>query len=147
MPLRGGRVVVCGALLRRGGVVLRSSAIARTLLVYRVWRDSRVTACWLCLVVCSPARVAPTTSVSAQKVADAGACAFGAVGHRRCLVLTPFSRARAARWNSTESDARINMDYSSVDDFYNENQLPVGDPHGKRAFTYAHACCCLLPPP
>lgn len=58
------------------------------------------------------ARVAPTTSVSAQKVAD------------------------AARWNSTESDARINMDYSSVDDFYNENQLPAGDPHGKRAFTY-----------
>ena len=105
--------------------------------------------CFCVLVVCSPARVAPTTAVSAQKVADAGACAFGAVGHRRCLVLTPFSRARAARWNSTESDARINMDYSSVDDFYNENQLPVGDPHGKRAFTYAHTCCCLLllPPP
>lgn len=55
------------------------------------------------------ARAAPCTSVAVHKAVD------------------------AARWNS---DSRIDMDYSSVDDFYNENQLPAGDPHGKRAFTY-----------
>lgn len=43
-----------------------------------------------------------------------------------------------SRWQNRHmsSESRIDRDYNSVDDFFHENQLPKGDPHGKRAFTY-----------
>jgi len=32
--------------------------------------------------------------------------------------------------------SRVDTDYSGIDDYFQENQLPKGDPYGKRAFTY-----------